>query len=48
MSIIVEIGNVTIRQFEKSDLQTFTRYRAIPEVAQYQSWSNYTYDDAIK
>jgi RimJ/RimL family protein N-acetyltransferase len=48
MSIIVEIDNITIRQFEKSDLQTFASYRAIPEVAQYQSWSDYTYDDAIK
>ena len=29
-----------IRQFEAKDLKTFADYRAIPAVAQYQSWTN--------
>jgi RimJ/RimL family protein N-acetyltransferase len=35
-----------IRAFETKDLEPFTRYRANPEVARYQSWSNYTYRNA--
>jgi len=37
-----------IRPFESKDLKGFTQYRAIPTVAKYQSWSDYSYSDAVK
>jgi len=33
------------RKFVPTDLKTFVAYRADPEVAQYQGWSDYTLDD---
>ncbi len=36
-----------IRAFEPKDLQAFANYRAQPEVAKYQSWSEYSYQDAV-
>lgn len=35
-----------IRAFELKDLEAFALYRAQPEVAKYQSWSDYTLADA--
>lgn len=35
-----------LRPFTRADLDVFTAYRADPEVARYQSWSNYTREDA--
>ena len=37
-----------IRPFQRKDLRAFADYRAIDSVARYQSWSNYTYHDALK
>lgn len=37
-----------IRAFQRSDLSRFTQYRANEEVAKYQSWSDYSYSDALK
>jgi RimJ/RimL family protein N-acetyltransferase len=35
-----------IRDFSDKDLTEFARYRALPEVACYQSWEHYTLEDA--
>ena len=35
-----------LRAFAERDLVEFARYRALPEVARYQSWERYTLDDA--
>ena len=37
---------VRVRDFSAKDLGGFTRYRALPEVARYQSWEQYTLEDA--
>jgi RimJ/RimL family protein N-acetyltransferase len=37
---------VRLRKFAERDLAEFARYRAIPEVARYQSWDKYTLEDA--
>lgn len=37
---------VRIRDFKEQDLPEFTRYRALPEVARYQSWERYGIEDA--
>ncbi len=48
MTPILTTKHFTIRQFKQSDLKAFANYRAIPEVAKFQSWHNYVYEDAIK
>ncbi|HEY4127131.1 MAG TPA: GNAT family N-acetyltransferase [Gammaproteobacteria bacterium] len=35
-----------LREFAELDLPEFAHYRAMPEVARYQSWENYTLEDA--
>jgi RimJ/RimL family protein N-acetyltransferase len=40
--------NYEIRAFERKDLEIFSSYRAQEEVARYQSWTHYTYQDAIE
>lgn len=37
---------VRIRDFSEKDLPEFARYRALPEVARYQSWERFDLDDA--
>lgn len=44
----IACGPINIRAFEESDLETFAAYRARPEVAKYQSWTTYTYEDAVR
>ncbi|MCL1048186.1 GNAT family N-acetyltransferase [Shewanella abyssi] len=46
MSTLIELDNLIIRQFEQNDLHIFARYRAVPDVAKYQSWSDYSYEKA--
>jgi RimJ/RimL family protein N-acetyltransferase len=38
-------ARLRLRRFEGSDLPFFCRYRADPEIARYQSWSNFTEAD---
>lgn len=45
---VLKTENLVIRAFERKDLETFTQYRSQEMVAKYQSWSNYTYQDAVK
>ena len=37
-----ETARLRVRRFSSADLQAFVAYRADPEVARYQSWSDYT------
>lgn len=37
-----------IRELQQEDLEAFTRYRADPEVARFQGWSEYCYEDALE
>lgn len=43
---VLKTDNYTIRAFERKDLKVFTQYRSIEAVAKYQSWTDYTYQDA--
>ena len=45
---ILKTANFLIRVFQKKDLEAFAQYRSHEAVARYQSWSNYTYQDAIE
>ncbi len=38
---------LTIRALSEADLDTFTHYRAQSEIAKFQSWSDFTYSDAL-
>jgi RimJ/RimL family protein N-acetyltransferase len=45
---ILKSKHFVIRAFELKDLQIFAEYRSIEDVARYQSWESYTYQDAVK
>jgi RimJ/RimL family protein N-acetyltransferase len=47
MTPIIETERLTIRALNESDLRNFTNYRAMPSVAEFQSWSDFTYKDAL-
>lgn len=40
--------NFIVRSFERKDLARFAEYRAQESVARYQSWNDYTYQDAVR
>jgi RimJ/RimL family protein N-acetyltransferase len=42
----LEGPHARLRVFAERDLAEFARYRALPEVARYQSWEQYTLEDA--
>jgi RimJ/RimL family protein N-acetyltransferase len=44
-SIVTE--RLTLRRFGPDDVDTFTAYRSDPEVARYQSWHDFTHEDAV-
>lgn len=46
MKALFQTERIICREFEEGDLQSFADYRALPEVARYQSWSTYSYQDA--
>jgi RimJ/RimL family protein N-acetyltransferase len=41
-------NNYEIRAFERKDLEAFACYRAQEDVARYQDWTDYTYQDAVE
>lgn len=43
----LETKRCRLRWFRASDLEAFTEYRAEPDVARYQGWSSYTFEDAL-
>jgi RimJ/RimL family protein N-acetyltransferase len=45
---VLETESFVIRAFEKKDLEVFAAYRSEEMVAKYQSWENYSYQDAIE
>lgn len=45
---ILKTENLVIRAFERKDLEMFTQYRSQEIVSRYQSWKNYTYQDAFE
>jgi RimJ/RimL family protein N-acetyltransferase len=44
----LETERLVLRRFTDSDLDAFVAYRALPEVARYQSWDAYSVDDGQK
>ncbi|MDH8709923.1 GNAT family N-acetyltransferase [Bacillus altitudinis] len=45
-SIFTRTNRVVIRQFDQQDIEAFYQYRSNPSIATFQSWENYTYEDA--
>lgn len=45
---VLRTENLVIRAFEKKDLETFAKYRSQEVVAKYQSWTSFTYQDAVE
>lgn len=43
----IEMERCKLRLFRESDLQRFVAYRSLPEIARFQSWTTYTYKDAM-
>lgn len=48
MAICLTSARLTIRPLLPGDLQAFAQYRAMSEVALYQSWNEYSYQDACR
>jgi RimJ/RimL family protein N-acetyltransferase len=44
----LKTNNYKIRAFERKDLEAFVCYRAQEDVARYQDWTDYTYQDAVE
>ena len=42
----LESERIVLRRFRDSDTEPFLAYRADPDVARYQSWEDYTRDEA--
>jgi RimJ/RimL family protein N-acetyltransferase len=47
MAFVFETKRTVVREFLAADIIPFSNYRALPEVAAYQSWSEYTYEDGL-
>ena len=47
MTIEITTTHFSICAFEFNDLPAFVRYRNYPEIARYQSWTDYSLDDAV-
>lgn len=45
-ALTLQGNRVTVREFRESDLTEFTRYRSMPDVARFQSWSEYSIEQA--
>lgn len=44
----IKTQNFSLRLFTIADIEAFARYRSIPEIARYQSWSeDFSYDDGL-
>lgn len=42
----IETSRLKLRRFKDEDLNNFYKYRSNPDVAIYQGWENYTYEQA--
>lgn len=47
MSPELQTQHFRIRAMERKDLETLAQYRAQEDVARYQSWTDYSYQDAV-
>lgn len=47
MPPVLKTENFAIRAFERKDLEAFAQYRSQEMVAKYQSWTSFTYQDAV-
>ena len=45
---VLKTENFVIRAFERKDLEIFAQYRSQEMVAKYQSWTSFTYQDAVE
>ncbi len=45
---VLRTKNFVIRAFERKDLEAFSQYRSQEVVAKYQSWTGFTYQDAVE
>jgi RimJ/RimL family protein N-acetyltransferase len=45
---VLKTENLVIRAFEERDLKTFAQYRSQEVVAKFQSWTSFTYQDAVE
>lgn len=45
---VLNTDHLIIRAFQRKDLEQFARYRASDAVARYQSWTDFTYNDAVE
>lgn len=45
--IYAETERLILRKFCEGDVNSFYLYRSNPEVAKYQSWENYQYEEAV-
>ncbi|KQL42097.1 hypothetical protein AN960_02275 [Bacillus sp. FJAT-25509] len=43
----IETSRLKLRRFKDEDVSNFYKYRSNPDVAIYQGWENYTYEQAI-
>lgn len=48
MAPVLTTRRFLIRELQQDDLQAFARYRADPDVARFQGWSEYCYEDALE
>ncbi|MBW7981661.1 GNAT family N-acetyltransferase [Enterobacillus tribolii] len=46
MELLLTTSRLTLRKFTHADLPGFIRYRSNPAVARFQTWENYTREDA--
>ncbi|MGD8189883.1 GNAT family N-acetyltransferase [Brevibacillus ginsengisoli] len=46
--IYTETKRLVLRQVETEDVEAFHRYRSNPNIAKFQSWENYQYEQAAK
>ncbi|MDP5211299.1 GNAT family N-acetyltransferase [Microbulbifer sp. 2205BS26-8] len=44
---ILKTERFIIRSFEEKDLEAFAQYRSQPEIAKFQNWTDYSYQNAL-
>lgn len=44
---MITTKKLLIRNLQEDDLTSFAAYRALPVIAEFQSWTDYTFDDAL-
>ena len=47
MATLFQTDRLTVREFVLADVEEFSNYRALDEVAAFQSWSDYSYQEGL-